>query len=264
MDVPFAAAEAPHFPPLGWQLPAARTAVMAVAGMGHYLQVPAGCTLDLAAQLHLYSHLRLACSCDNSAQLKLCMHTCHQYYTGQLTAQIRSSTEASQQHAAMATITRTTHQQLHCTTAEPGGAGAVRAPAAGRDRWRLAHGHRRRAVRAHAAGRRAAAVGGRRLAAGAVGRRAAGCSSGSGLRRRPASCRCALSELRLCCSNLHRQQARVQGTLPVLGAVLGCRLYCTAGCLCSCPHCSMFNCGPTQPGGRDCKGSLAECRVQCA
>lgn len=39
MDVPFAAAEAPAFPPLGWQQPAARTAVMALAGIGTWLQV---------------------------------------------------------------------------------------------------------------------------------------------------------------------------------------------------------------------------------
>lgn len=39
MDVPFTAAEAPQFPPLGWQQPAARTAVMALAGIGTWLQV---------------------------------------------------------------------------------------------------------------------------------------------------------------------------------------------------------------------------------
>ena len=62
MDVPFAAAEAPHFPPLGWQLPAARTAVMAVAGMGHYLQV-----LPSLSVL-----LRWLCNQN-------CMHTCSWY-----------------------------------------------------------------------------------------------------------------------------------------------------------------------------------------
>ena len=39
MDVPFSAAEAPDFPPLGWQQPAARAAVMALAGIGTWLQV---------------------------------------------------------------------------------------------------------------------------------------------------------------------------------------------------------------------------------
>jgi hypothetical protein len=171
MDVPFAAAEAPHFPPLGWQLPAARTAVMAVAGMGHYLQVPAGCTLEMAAQLHLCPHLRLACSCDKSAPHKLCMHTCHQHYMGQLTAQSVVLHEGAAAACSNGNdYENPTHQQLHCKTAEPGGAGAVCAPAPGRDRRRLAHGHRRRAVRAHAARRGSAAVGGRRLAAGAVGR----------------------------------------------------------------------------------------------
>ena len=37
MDLP--AGEAPAFPPLGWQQPAARSAVMALAGVGTWLQV---------------------------------------------------------------------------------------------------------------------------------------------------------------------------------------------------------------------------------
>lgn len=39
MDVPANPAEAPSFPPLGWQQPAARSAVMALAGIGNWLQV---------------------------------------------------------------------------------------------------------------------------------------------------------------------------------------------------------------------------------
>ncbi len=39
MDVAFSAAEAPAFPSLGWQQPAARSAVMALAGIGTWLRV---------------------------------------------------------------------------------------------------------------------------------------------------------------------------------------------------------------------------------